>query len=260
MTYLFKFNNIKYNSIKEFASKYSISQTVAVNLLVSHATFDTNAINQILQTGSSQNKIFIDNVEYVSLESAANVHDMSRSQLKYNLSIFGYKTNIVFDKKISSNDFGHFRLNSRSCPLIVANIKFKSLDDICKYARIPQSRLLKNIRTYGTKSMHVFDMHNSDSKHKIIFNNLVFSSKGQMMGLLDLHHIPSNTKSESDLAKFIDSDKFVNVNRIYLNLPGYVQKDFKNLVRSQTTIFTKRGTLIKLKAVLQFYYDYDFLK
>ena len=59
-----------------------------------------------------------------------------------------------------------------------------------------------------------------------------------MMGLLDLHHIPSNTKSESDLAKFIDSDKFVNVNRI----------------------FTKRGTLIKLKAVLQFYYDYDFLK
>ncbi len=120
--------------------------------------------------------------------------------------------------------------------------------------------MLKNIRTYGTKSMHVFDMHNSDSKHKIIFNNLVFSSKGQMMGLLDLHHIPSNTKSESDLAKFIDSDKFVNVNRIYLNLPGYVQKDFKNLVRSQTTIFTKRGTLIKLKAVLQFYYDYDFLK
>ena len=35
-----------------------------------------------------------------------------------------------------------------------------------------------------------------------------------------------------------------NVNRIYLNLPGYVQKDFKNLVRSQTTIFTKRGTLL----------------
>ena len=177
---MFEFNNQKYNSIAEFAKQYQITKTAAINLLLSNATFNVESINDQLAEKQKQQQVEINGVAYKSLQDAASEHNMPEAQLKYNLSMLGYKTDLVFDTHVSEPVMSHYRLNAYYQPVTLNRIKFESLDEACNYAKITQQRLLTNIKNIGTNSEHVFDMHNIESKYKVELDGLMFSSKTQM--------------------------------------------------------------------------------
>ena len=123
----FSFNNQHYKSIDEFATQYQITKTSAINLLLSNATFNTKNINAQLKNIQEAQQLKINDVIYKSLQEAANKHHMSVSQLEYNVSVFGYKTDLVFNTHISEQIMSHYRLNNYHCPITINNIDRKSV-------------------------------------------------------------------------------------------------------------------------------------
>lgn len=257
---MFEFNNQKYNSVTEFAKQYQITKTAAINLLLSNATFNVENINDKLAEKQKQQQVEINGVAYKSLQDAANAHNMPAAQLKYNLSMFGYKTDLVFDPNVSEHVMSHYRLNSYHYPITINNIKFESLYEACQYGKITQQRLLTNIKNIGTNTAHVFDMHNIESKHKVELDNLVFVSKTQMTGLLWAYSLPVNYLLKNDPAALIDPNRLVDVNNIKLSMPIYLLDDFNALINKQVVTFTHGRAMTKLKPILQFYHSADFLK
>lgn len=268
---MFEFNNQKYNSIAEFAKQYQITKTAAINRLLSNATFNVEHINDQLVEKQKQQQLEINGVIYNSLRDAANKHDMPEAQLKYNLSMFGYKTDLVFDTHISEpvmpyyslnarHQMSHYRLNSYHYPVTLNNIKFESIYYACHYAKITQQRLLTNIKNIGTKSKHVFDMHTMESRHKVELDNLVFASKTQMTSLLWAHNLPVNYLLKTDPNALIDPDRLVDVNYIKGCIPFYALADFTSLINKQVVTFTHGRAMTKLKPILHFYHSADFLK
>lgn len=261
---MFEFNNQKYNSIAEFAKQYQITKTAAIDLLLSNATFNVEHINDQLVEKQKQQQLEINGVVYKSLQDASSTHNMPEEQLKYNLSMFGYKTDLVFDTHISERVMSHYRLNVYHnvyhCPVTINNIKFESLDEACNYAKITQQRLLANIKNVGTNSEHVFDMHTRESKYKVELDNLVFTSKTQMASLLWAHNLPVNYLLKTNPNALIDPDRLVDVNNIKLFIPFYARDDFNSLINKQVVTFTQGRAMIKLKPVLHFYHSADFLK
>ena len=261
---MFEFNNQKYNSVTEFAKQYQITKTAAIDLLLSNATFNVENINDQLAEKQKQQQLEINGVVYKSLQDAANEHNMPEAQLKYNLSMFGYKTDLVFDPHISEHVMSHYRLNVYHnvyhYPITINNIKFESLDDVCQYAKITQQRLLTNIQNIGTKSEHVFDMHNIESKYKVELDGLVFTSKTQMTSLLWAYSLPVTYLLKNDPSALIDPNRLVDVNNIKLSMPVYLLADFNALINKQVVTFTRGRAMTKLKPILQFYHAADFLK
>lgn len=257
---MFEFNNQKYNSIAEFAKQYQITKTAAIDLLLSNATFNVENINDQLAEKQKQQQLEINGVVYKSLRDAANEHNMPEAQLKYNLSMFGYKTDLVFDTHISEHVMSHYRLNAYHYPVTLHNIKFESIYEACQYAKITQQRLLANIKNIGTNTAHVFDMHNIESKHKVELDNLVFVSKTQMTGLLWAYSLPVTYLLKNDPSALIDPNRLVDVNNIKLSLPVYLLADFNALINKQVITFTHGRAMTKLKPILQFYHAADFLK
>lgn len=257
---MFEFNNQKYSSIAEFAKQYQITKTAAIDLLLSNATFNVEHINDQLVEKQKQQQLEINGVVYKSLQDASSTHNMPEAQLKYNLSMLGYKTDLVFDPHVSERVMSHYRLNSYYHPITLNNIKFESLYDACNYAKITQQRLLANIKNVGTNSEHVFDMHNIESKYKVELDNLVFSSKTQMASLLWAHNLPVNYLLKTDPNALIDPDRLVDVNYIKLSIPVYLLADFNSLINKQVVTFTQGRAMTKLKPILHFYHSADFLK
>lgn len=268
---MFEFNNQKYKSVTEFAKQYQITKTAAINLLLSNATFNVEHINDQLVEKQKQQQLEINGVVYKSLHDAASKHNMPAAQLKYNLSMFGYKTDLVFDTHISEpvmpyyslnarHQMSHYRLNAWHQPVTLNHIKFESIYYAYKYAQITQQRLLTNIKNVGTNSEHVFDMHNSESKYKVELDGLMFSSKTQMTSLLWAHNLPVNYLLKSNPNALIDPDRLVDVNYIKLCVPFYVLDDFNSLINKQVVTFTKGRAMIKLKPILHFYHSAGFLK
>lgn len=268
---MFEFNNQKYNSIAEFAKQYQITKTAAIDLLLSNATFNVENINDKLAEKQKQQQLEINGVTYKSLQDAANKHNMPEAQLKYNLSMLGYKTDLVFDTHISEpvmpyyslnarHQMSHYRLNSYHHPVTLNNIKFESIYYAYKYAQITQQRLLTNIKNVGTNSEHVFDMHTMESKYKVELDNLVFTSKTQMTSLLWAHNLPVNYLLKTNPNALIDPDRLVDANNIKLYMPFYVLDDFNSLINKQVVTFTKGRAMMKLKPILHFYHSADFLK
>ena len=257
---MFEFNNQKYSSIAEFAKQYQITKTAAIDLLLSNATFNVEHINDQLVEKQKQKQLEINGVVYNSLRDAASEHNMPEAQLKYNLSMLGYKTDLVFDPHISEHVMSHYRLNSYHYPITLNNIKFESLYDACQYAKITQQRLLANIKNVGTNSEHVFDMHNIESKYKVELDGLVFTSKTQMASLLWAYSLPVTYLLKTNPNALIDPDRLVDVNYIKGCIPFYVLDDFNTLINKQVVTFTQGRAMIKLKPILHFYHSADFLK
>lgn len=266
---MFEFDNQKYNSVTEFAKQYQITKTAAINLLLSNATFNVEHINDQLVEKQKQQQLEINGVVYKSLQDAAKTHNMPEAQLKYNLSMFGYKTDLVFDTHISEHGMhnyslnsrqSHYRLNAYHCPVTLNNIKFESIYYAYKYAQITQQRLLANIKNVGTNSDHVFDMHNIESKYKVELDGLVFASKTQMASLLWAHNLPVNYLLKTNPNALIDPDRLVDVNYIKGCIPFYVLDDFNSLINKQVVTFTRGRAMTKLKPILHFYHSADFLK
>lgn len=257
---MFEFNNQKYNSVTEFAKQYQITKTAAINLLLSNATFNVENINDQLAEKQKQQQVEINGVVYKSLQDAANKHNMPAEQLKYNLSMFGYKTDLVFDPNVSEHVMSHYRLNSYHYPVTLNNIKFESIYYACHYAKITQQRLLTNIKNVGTNSEHVFDMHTMESKYKVELDNLVFTSKTQMTSLLWAYSLPVTYLLKNDPSALIDPNRLVDVNNIKLYMPVYLLDDFNSLINKQVVTFTRGRAMIKLKPILHFYHSADFLK
>ena len=257
---MFEFNNQKYSSIAEFAKQYQITKTAAIDLLLSNATFNVEHINDQLVEKQKQQQLEINGVVYKSLQDASSTHNMPAEQLKYNLSMFGYKTDLVFDTHISEHVMSHYRLNAYHCPVTLNNIKFESLDEACNYAQITQQRLLTNIKNVGTNSEHVFDMHTMESRHKVELDGLVFASKTQMTSLLWAHNLPVTYLLKTDPNALIDPDRLVDVNYIKGCIPFYVLDDFTSLINKQVVAFTHGRAMTKLKPILQFYHSAGFLK
>ena len=269
---MFEFNNQKYNSIAEFAKQYQITKTAAIDLLLSNATFNVEHINDKLVEKQKQQQLEINGVVYKSLRDAASKHNMPEAQLKYNLSMFGYKTDLVFDTHISEpgrsfyklnarhQPVSHYRLNSYNQPVTLNNIKFESIYYAYRYAHITQQRLLTNIKNVGTNSDHVFDMHNIESKYKVELDGLVFTSKTQMTSLLWAHNLPVNYLLKNNPNALIDPDRLVDVNYIKGCIPFYVLADFNSLINKQVVTFTHGRAMTKLKPILHFYHSADFLK
>lgn len=261
---MFEFNNQKYNSVTEFAKQYQITKTAAIDLLLSNATFNVEHINDQLAEKQKQQQLEINGVVYKSLQDAASKHNMPAEQLKYNVSMLGYKTDLVFDPHISEHVMSHYRLNVYHnvyhYPITINNIKFESLDDVCQYAKITQQRLLTNIKNIGTNSDHVFDMHNIESKYKVELDGLVFTSKTQMTSLLWAYSLPVTYLLKNDPSALIDPNRLVDVNNIKLSMPVYLLDDFNALINKQVVTFTHGRAMMKLKPILQFYHDADFLK
>ena len=257
---MFEFNNQKYNSVTEFAKQYQITKTAAIDLLLSNATFNVEHINDQLVEKQKQQQLEINGVVYNSLRDAASKHNMPEAQLQYNLSMFGYKTDLVFDPHISEHVMSHYRLNAYHCPVTLNHIKFESLYYACNYAKITQQRLLTNIKNVGTNSEHVFDMHNSESKYKVELDGLMFSSKTQMTSLLWAYSLPVTYLLKNNPNALIDPDRLVDVNYIKLFMPFYALADFTSLINKQVVTFTHGRAMTKLKPILQFYHSADFLK
>ena len=257
---MFEFNNQKYNSIAEFAKQYQITKTAAIDLLLSNATFNVENINDQLAEKQKQQQLEINGVDYKSLQDAASKHNIPEAQLKYNLSMLGYKTDLVFDTHISESVMSHYRLNAYHYPVTLNNIKFEYIYYACHYAKITQQRLLTNIKNVGTNSDHVFDMHNSESKYKVELDNLVFASKTQMASLLWAHNLPVNYLLKNNPNALIDPDRLVDVNYIKGCIPVYLLADFNTLINKQVVTFTHGHAMMKLKPILQFYHSADFLK
>lgn len=257
---MFEFNNQKYNSIAEFAKQYQITKTAAINLLLSNATFNVERINDQLVEKQKQQQLEINGVVYKSLQDAAKTHNMPEAQLKYNLSMFGYKTDLVFDPHVSERVMSHYRLNSYHCPVTINNIKFESLYEACNRAKITQQRLLTNIKNIGTNSDHVFDMHTMESKYKVELDGLMFASKTQMTSLLWAYNRPVTYLLKNDPSALIDPNRLVDVNNIKLSIPVYLLADFNSLINKQIVTFTHGRAMTKLKPILQFYHSADFLK
>ena len=266
---MFEFNNQKYNSIAEFAKQYQITKTAAIDLLLSNATFNVENINDQLAEKQKQQQLEINGVVYKSLQDAASKYNMPEAQLKYNLSMFGYKTDLVFDTHISEHGMhnyslnsrqSHYRLNAHNHPVTLNNIKFESIYYAYRYAQITQQRLLTNIKNVGTNSEHVFDMHNIESKYKVELDGLVFSSKTQMARLLWAHNLPVNYLLKNNPNALIDPDRLVDVNYIKGCIPLYVLDDFNSIINKQVVTFTHGRAMTKLKPILQFYHSADFLK
>ena len=268
---MFEFNNQKYNSVTEFAKQYQITKTAAIDLLLSNATFNVEHINDKLVEKQKQQQLEINGVVYKSLRDAASKHNMPEAQLKYNLSMFGYKTDLVFDTHISESvmpyyssnarhQMSHYRLNSYNQPVTLNNIKFESIYYAYRYAHITQQRLLTNIKNVGTNSDHVFDMHNIESKYKVELDGLVFTSKTQMTSLLWAHNLPVNYLLKNNPNALIDPDRLVDVNYIKGCIPFYVLADFNSLINKQVVTFTHGRAMTKLKPILHFYHSADFLK
>ena len=257
---MFEFNNQKYNSIAEFAKQYQITKTAAIDLLLSNATFNVEHINDQLVEKQKQQQLEINGVVYNSLRDAASKHNMPEAQLKYNLSMFGYKTDLVFDTHISESVMSHYRLNAYHQPVTLNRIKFESIYYACNYAKITQQRLLTNIKNVGTNSEHVFDMHNIESKYKVELDNLVFTSKTQMASLLWAHNLPVNYLLKNNPNALIDPDRLVDVNYIKGCIPFYALDDFNSLINKQVVTFTHGRAMTKLKPILHFYHSADFLK
>ena len=257
---MFEFNNQKYNSIAEFAKQYQITKTAAIDLLLSNATFNVEHINDQLVEKQKQKQLEINGVVYNSLRDAASEHNMPEAQLKYNLSMLGYKTDLVFDPHVSERVMSHYQLNSYYHPVTLNNIKFESLYDACNYAKITQQRLLANIKNVGTNSEHVFDMHTRESKYKVELDNLVFSSKTQMASLLCAHNLTVPYLLKNDPNALIDPDRLVDVNHIKGCIPFYALDDFNSLINKQVVTFTHGRAMTKLKPILHFYHSAGFLK
>lgn len=257
---MFEFNNQKYKSVTEFAKQYQIAKTAAINLLLSNATFNVERINDQLVEKQKQQQLEINGVVYNSLQDAANKHNMPEAQLKYDLSMFGYKTDLVFDTHISEPVMSHYRLNSYHYPVTLNNIKFESIYYACYYAKITQQRLLTNIKNVGTNSEHVFDMHTMESKYKVELDNLVFASKTQMASLLWAHNLPVTYLLKNNPNALIDPDRLVDVNYIKGCIPFYALDDFNSLINKQVVTFTHGRAMTKLKPILHFYHSADFLK
>jgi len=257
---MFEFNNQKYNSVTEFAKQYQITKTAAIDLLLSNATFNVENINDQLAEKQKQQQLEINGVVYNSLRDAANKHDIPADQLKYNLSMLGYKTDLVFDTHISEHVMSHYRLNAYHYPVALNNIKFESIYYACNYAKITQQRLLTNIKNVGTNSEHVFDMHTMESRHKVALDGLVFSSKTQMTSLLWAYSLPVTYLLKNDPSALINPNRLVDVNNIKLWIPFYALDDFNSLINKQVVTFTHGHAMTKLKPILQFYHSADFLQ
>lgn len=268
---MFEFNNQKYDSVTEFAKQYQITKTAAIDLLLSNATFNVENINDQLAEKQKQRQLEINGVVYNSLRDAASKHNMPEAQLKYNLSMFGYKTDLVFDTHISESvmpyyslnarhQMSHYRLNARNQPVTLNHIKFESIFYAYRYAQITQQRLLANIKNVGTNSEHVFDMHTMESRHKVELDNLVFARKAQMARLLWAHNLPVNYLLNNNPNALIDPDRLVDVNYIKGCIPFYVLDDFNSLINKQVVTFTHGRAMTKLKPIVHFYHSAGFLK
>ena len=229
-----------------------------MNLIIKNIIQLLNLLNNT--KSQKQQQLEINDVVYKSLQDAASTHNMPAEQLKYNLSMFGYKTDLVFDPHISEHVMSHYRLNAYHCPVTLNNIKFESIYYACNYAKITQQRLLANIKNVGTNSEHVFDMHNIESKYKVELDNLVFTSKTQMASLLWAHNLPVNYLLKTDPNALIDPDRLVDVNYIKGCIPVYLLADFNALINKQVVTFTQGRAMTKLKPILHFYHSADFLK
>lgn len=249
----FNIGSNKYQSISEFAKKYQLTENDAINILLNHATFDSNVINNNLKTQIEQTKVTIADHEYTSIQMAAYMHNIPVSILKKNLNQLGYKTNLVFSE---------FQL--RSTPIEICNQKFKSLTCFAKYAGLTNKQARQNIKQYGTQDKRVYQMNNLLSKHKIEIASLLFNSKTQAADYFDMS--PSLFLQIIKLSNFekilIDNENLVRVEHIKQIIPQFRVKSFNNFINSHALIYDPKmhQWLITTEKLVEWYKQEDFLK
>lgn len=224
-----------YSDISEVAKDYKISREQAIKLLFKYGDFSNPEIMKALTAKSVKKPVTINGVKYDDLKTACEKHNISMTNLRYNLKNYGYKTDLVF--KIGKSVNSGLRCNIRSITELkdieINNKKYLNIYDYCSQMCLTKPQFINNLRDFGDQSSKMCLMRNSLSSLKVVIDDQVFRSKSQLKSVYavrDQDWLYSERMygmcKDAVIRNADASFRFSDLERVRVNIPVYLQDKF----------------------------------
>ena len=271
-----------YSDISEVAKDYKISREQVIKLLFKYGDFSNPEIMKAFTIKSVKKPVTINGVKYDDLKTACEKHNISMTNLRYNLKNYGYKTDLVF--KIGKSVNSGLRCNIRSITELkdieINNKKYLNIYDYCSQMCLTKPQFINNLRDFGDQSSKMCLMRNSLSSLKVVIDDQVFRSKSQLKSVYAvrdqdwLYSERMYGMCKDAVIKNADASfRFSDLERVRDNMPVYLQDkfdqyleelkikpDYNNWIKSSHNYYGRDLKLLRTDKVWEFYEENNIFK
>ena len=271
-----------YSDISEIAEDYKISREQVIKLLFKYGDFSNPEIMKSLTIKSVKKPVTINGVKYDDLKTACEKHNISMTNLRYNLKNYGYKTDLVFKIGKSLNSGLHYSPKNITelKDIEINNKRYLNIYDYCSQMCLTKPQFINNLRDFGDRSSKMCLMRNSLSSRKVVIGDQVFRSKSQLKSVYairDQDWLYSErmygTCKDAVIKNADTSFRFSDLERVRVNMPVYLQDkfdqyleelktkpDYNNWIKSSHNYCGRDLKLLRTDKVWEFYEENNIFK
>lgn len=233
-----------YQDIGDVAKDYQLSRERAIKLLFKYGDFSNPEIMKALTAKPVKKSVTINGVKYDDLRTACEKHNISMTNLRYNLKNYGYKTDLVFKIGKSVNSGLHYSPKNITelKDIEINNKKYRNIYDYCSQMCLTKQQFINNLRDFGDQSSKMCLMRNSLSSRKVVIDDQVFRSKSQLKSVYairDQDWLYSErmygTCKNAVIRNADASLRFSDLERVRANMPVYLRAKFDQYLEELKT-------------------------
>lgn len=233
-----------YQDIGDVAKDYQLSRERAIKLLFKYGDFSNPEIMKALMAKPVKKSVTINGVKYDDLKTACEKHNISMTNLRYNLKNYGYKTDLVFKigKSVNSGLYYSPKNITELKDIEINNKKYRNIYDYCSQMCLTKQQFINNLRDFGDQSSKMCLMRNSLSSRKVVIDDQVFRSKSQLKSVYairDQDWLYSERMyglcKDAVIRNADTSLRFSDLWRVRANMPVYLRAKFDQYLEDLKT-------------------------
>lgn len=233
-----------YQDIGDVAKDYQLSRERAIKLLFKYGDFSNPEIMKALTAKPVKKSVTINGVKYDDLRTACEKHNISMTNLRYNLKNYGYKTDLVFKIGKSVNSGLHYNPKNITelKDIEINNKKYRNIYDYCSQMCLTKQQFINNLRDFGDQSSKMCLMRNSLSSRKVVIDDQVFRSKSQLKSVYAIRDQDwfysermYGTCKNAVIRNADASLRFSDLERVRANMPVYLRAKFDQYLEELKT-------------------------
>lgn len=233
-----------YQDIGDVAKDYQLSRERAIKLLFKYGDLSNPEIMKALTAKPVKKSVTINGVKYDDLRTACEKHNISMTNLRYNLKNYGYKTDLVFKigKSVNSGLYYSPKNITELKDIEINNKKYRNIYDYCSQMCLTKQQFINNLRDFGDQSSKMCLMRNGLSSRKVVIDDQVFRSKSQLKSVYAIRDQDWRYSErmyglckDAVIRNADASLRFSALERVRANMPVYLQDEFDQYLEELKT-------------------------
>lgn len=271
-----------YQDIGDVAKDYQLSRERVIKLLFKYGDFSNPEIMKALTAKPVKKPVTINGVKYDDLRTACEKHNISMTNLRYNLKNYGYKTDLVFKigKSVNSGLYYSPKNITELKDIEINNKKYRNIYDYCSQMCLTKQQFINNLRDFGDQSRKMCLMRNSLSSRKVVVDDQVFRSKLQLKlvyAIRDQDWLYSEHSyglcKDAVIRNADASFRFSDLEHVRANMPVYLRAkfdqyleelktkpDYNNWIKSSHNYYGHDLKLLRTDKAWEFYEENNIFK